>query len=195
MRFNSQLILILVYLLCLTGCSSIPLSSMYQLSKLDILTTDPELITIAIRTHDAFSLQEGDVLYRMGYHADDLKLDEEFIVKPTHIAISNTVIAQTLPDQHIIRLLLTSADAERMRQLQKSIASHKTGGGAGKGYMSIALVGICRQGEIPEGQLTADTFIKTQETSQFIPLVQSFNLRGSHQGWNNDIASWPLCHP
>ena len=188
MMFGLTLILTL-----LAGCSSIPLSSLYQLKKLDILSTNPEFLSIAIRTHKAFNLREGDVLFSMGYHADDIKLDEQYIVKPTQSRINPSRIPLTQNDQHIIQLLLSDTDVKRMRALQQKIKQHKAAGGNGKGYMTVALVGICRGNDIPSGYLAADTFIKTEEITDYIPLVQDFNLRKQQEGWNNNIESWPLC--
>ena len=64
--------------LLLVACTSIPISSMYSLSKIDPMKADPEQIRVAIRTNEAVNLSRDGAHIAVSFKAEDQNINEAF---------------------------------------------------------------------------------------------------------------------
>ena len=75
--------LFLIAPLFLVGCTSMPISTMYKLSRMDPMEADPEQIKVAIRADNGIGIREGGANIELSFEAEDdsLNISETFIIE------------------------------------------------------------------------------------------------------------------
>jgi hypothetical protein len=70
MKFKTLILSLLGVTLSLMGCMSMPISTMYKMSQLSILSISPSEIKVAIRTNELVEVQNGAAHIRLATQTD-----------------------------------------------------------------------------------------------------------------------------
>jgi hypothetical protein len=182
--------------LFLGGCTSIPLSTMIQLYKMDPMEADPAQIKVAVRADNRIGIREGGVKLVVGFDAEDgsLNIDENFIVdiirNPDFSAV---LLADKQPGEAITVLGLSEQEAHRMRAVQSSVADYRSDDKEGSGSLQVILDGVCLNGEAPQGEVPVDIFLQTSAEDGFFVFARNLDLREQAEQDGTDLADWPDC--
>lgn len=165
--------------LVLSGCGSVPLTSIAPLARIDAKTTDLSMLRVAVQLPDALRPRAGGV-----------KLD--VVVKVTGEPETKTSFAMTevadarersaLPpppagaSSTIYRL--SPGDAARFDALRASVLEQSGKGRKGSMGLGVAAREFCRAGEAPSARLPVTIYLMTSETRSFVPVVKDFDLLG-----------------
>ena len=182
--------------LFLAGCTSMPLTSMYKLSRMDPMEADPAQIKVAVRADEAIGIGKGDAQIEFKFDAEDgsLSIDEIYLIEmdPDPI-VYGAIYTDKKPGESITVLSLTPGDAERMKQLQLEMAMFREGNVKGSGSLRVNLNGICLHSKMHPGEVQLDMFLQTSEQEGFFVLAKNLDLREALAEDGTDMDELPDC--
>jgi len=182
--------------LFLTGCTSMPLSSMYKLSRIDPMEADPAQIKVAVRADETIGIGKGDAQIEFKFDADDnsLNIDEIYLIEVVrNPVVQGDLYADKKPRESITVLGLTASDAERMRQLQLAMAPYRNGDAEGSGSLRVNLSGMCLHSKMPPGEVQLDVFLQTSEQEGFFLMANNLDMREVMAEEGSDMDELPDC--
>jgi len=155
------------------ACTGVPISSMYSLSKIDPMKTDPEQIRVAIRVNDSVNASRGSAQIMIGYQAEDGSIDEdhEFDVQLTSTQTLSPMLTKgLLPGERVTVMSLSAQDAHTMRDLQQRLYEHKTANGNDDddGSFGLRIRDLCLDKALPDGDIPLTLFLKTESHDDYI---------------------------
>jgi hypothetical protein len=163
----------------LGGCGTVPLSSIQALSRIDIATTDPAVLRVAVRLPDAVKPRAGgvamDAVTIISGAADEITT---FPLVEAHDPADVAGLPPDLaPGVATYAYRLSADDLERFDALRQSVLRrHAQGERVSLGF-GIATREFCRVGLLPPGPLPASTYLLTSETERYIVLTDGVDLR------------------
>ena len=182
--------------LFLAGCTSMPLTSMYKLSRMDPMEADPAQIKVAVRADEAIGIGKGDAQIEFKFDAEDnsLNIDEIYLIE----VVRNPVMQGELytdkkPGESITVLGLTTSDAQRMKQLQLEMASFRNGDVKGSGSFRVNLSGMCLHNKMPPGEIQLDLFLQTSEQEGFFVMAKNLDMREVLAEEGTNLDALPDC--
>lgn len=161
----------------LAACGHVPVSGLYQLSKIDMKTTDLQVLRVAVQVPSALrpSVQGITMVLKLAKTPKHPEVVETFVLKPIPRAPVPRELASYRKSDHTYYIYrIPSQDLprfERVRALQAGVS----GGGKRRGDLSISTT-LCRT---PQANLTSariSTFVKTSETGRYIPFMLEADL-------------------
>ena len=165
--------------LFLSGCTSMPLSTLYKLSKMDPMDADPTQIKVAVRADQAIGIGKGDAQIEFKFDAEDnsLNIDEIYLIEVVRDPVlQGELYTDKKPGESITVLGLTDSDAQRMKQLQLTMAPFRNGDVEGTGTFRINLSGMCLHGELPPGEIELDIFLQTSEHEGYFVFAKNLDM-------------------
>ena len=182
--------------LFLTGCTSMPLTTMYKLSRMDPMDADPAQIKVAVRADEAIGIGKGDAQIEFKFDAEDnsLNIDEIYLIEVVrNPVVHGELYADKKPRESITVLVLTTSDAERMKQLQLAMASFRNGDVKGSRTLSVNLSGMCLHSKMPPGEVQLDIFLQTSEQEGFFVMAKNLDMREVMAEEGTDMDELPAC--
>jgi hypothetical protein len=182
--------------LFLAGCTSMPLTSMYKLSRMDPMDADPAQIKVAVRADEAIGIGKGDAQIEFKFDAADgsLNIDEIYLIEVVrNPAMHGELVADKKPGESITVLGLTTSDAQRMRQLQLEMAPFRNGDVEGSGSLRVNLSGMCLHSKMPSGEIQLDLFLQTSEQEGFFMMAKNLDMREVLAEEGTDVDELPDC--
>lgn len=164
---------IVMLLAVLSACASVPIGSLVQLARIDVMTTDLAQLRAAMWLPAELNPLPGAARLAVTVKRDgqpDETLDLALV------ASADPADAAAFPPSngHYLVYRLTPDDMARLDAVRRSIMTGKV-----PGSLSVA-VGVrefCRTGAIPAGPLYASSYLRTSEIGAFVPLLERFDLR------------------
>ena len=164
--------------LFLAGCSTIPLGSIVQLSRIDMGSTPPEAVRVAFITPREMRVRDGDMI--MNAH---MKLvDNSYDVQKTFSLLNDesspsAIVTQAKKDAeevHVFRL--KPEDVALFKQMQSVGADAKKRGIKGSFEVGFGSNSCITSDAKKPIQLS--TYLKTQELSDFVVVLDHSDLEG-----------------
>lgn len=179
------------------ACTGVPISSMYSLSKIDPMKTDPEQIRVAIRVDDSVNAAHGSAQISMGYKAEDGSIDEEHefdVILTTTQTLTPILTRGLLPGEQVTVMSLSKDDARTMRDFQQRIYKHKAAGDDGDDDASFGLHlrDLCLDKALPDGDIPLTLFLKTESHEDYIVFFKT-ELHDLFSDTDSDIDALPFC--
>ena len=165
-------VLALSLLTLLSACATIPIGSLVQLSRVDVMTTDLAQLRAAVwlpaelqPLPDAARLSV--IVTRQGFPDDTLDLGL--------VASTDPADADAFPPSkgHYLVYGLAPADQARLDTVRAILADRQPGSMT----LGVGVRAFCRTGTIPAGPLLASSYVRTAETAAYVPLLMRFDLR------------------
>jgi hypothetical protein len=181
--------------LLFVACTSIPISSMYSLSKIDPMQTDPEQIRVAIRVNESVNATRGSAQIGITYTADDGSIDEEheFDVQVTSAQTLTPKLTRGLkPGEQVTVMSLSPQDARTMKDLQQRLFKYKAAGGDGDGSFTLRLGDFCLDKTLPDGDIPLTLFLKTENQEDYIVFIKT-ELHDLFSDNDGDFEKLPFC--
>ena len=181
--------------LLFVACTAIPISSMYSLSQIEPLRTNPEHIRVAIRVDESVNATYGSAQIAMSYKAEDGSIDEEyeFDVQLTSAqTLTPKLTRGMLPGEQVTVMSLLPQDAQIMKDLQQRIFKYDAAGGDGDGSFTLRLQKLCLDKKLPGGDIPLTMFLRTESNEDYIVFVK-YELHDLFSDTDSDIDSLPFC--
>jgi hypothetical protein len=178
MRFTTCLMLI-GFTVGLAACSSVPLTSIPALSRIDFRTTDFAALRAGLRLPDALRPQPNGVELKVTLRIHGLP-DET-----TTFSLIETP-AGNLPDSGQAGKLdfiyrLSEADSRRFDAIREKTNVARQQNRRGSVDLSITPKQFCLVRPLPDGPLPVTSYIQTSETRRFVVLTRDLDLRTEAQ--------------
>ena len=162
-------------LVILTGCASMPVTSMVRLARTDFSTVDPAQLRVAVKLPQGISPRRDRVRLVLTATIDGVPQKQEFVLAdladPGELARLRGDLA---PRFAIHGFRLAPADVPRLSDFRADMLARKKAGAHGSMSLSVA-ADACRVGALPEA-VPITTYLRTEQDGDFFPLVQGVDL-------------------
>nr|WP_294554459.1 hypothetical protein [uncultured Rhodopila sp.] len=161
------------------GCGTIPLASLPALSRIDIATTDPAVLRVAVRLPDAVKPRPGgvtmDAVAQESGAAD--RTTTFLLVETRDPADVAGLPPDGLPGFATYAYRLSGGDLARFDALRRAVVRrHAEGRKVSLGF-GIATKEFCRVAPLPPGPLPVTSYLMTSETGRYVILTEDADLR------------------
>jgi hypothetical protein len=162
----------------LSACTSIPLGSMYRLSRIDFMTTDLARFRFALTIPNELRPQPGGVHMDLAYQQGE-KPEEKRVVKlaestspPDFVGLpasptGTKIYVYQLPPSEVITLNKIRSDALIAKAKKQK----------GSLNMGIAAKEFCANTAIPKSPLLVTTYVLSSENNEYVMLTRDIDLR------------------
>ncbi len=175
--FARRFVLTAALLVALSGCASVPIGSLVQLSRTDVMTTDLAELRAALWLPSELrplpdTARLAVIVRREGQPDETLDL--------ALIASDNPADIAAFPPSsgHYLVYRLGADDRARLDAVRSAIQADRRPGSM---TFAVGIREFCRTGAIPSGPLYASSYIRTSEIGAFVPLIERFDLRSDPQ--------------
>jgi hypothetical protein len=178
----------------LAGCSSVPLSSLVQLTRINAETTDLAALRVAVRLPSALKPRPGglnmDVMLKVTGEPDQ---KTTFFLAETHDAGDLSGLSGAArPGFSIYAYRLAPSDIERLTQMRAALLKQRQDGKRGSLGVGIAAKEFCLVGALPSGSLLSTTYLLTSETRSYVVLTDDLDL-GQEPAVAAELARLKAC--
>ena len=163
-----------------TACATIPLTSMYKLRKFDLTTTDIAVLRVAVQKPRYIGISKGGAKMVVSAEKKDgsYSQSQDFVLDELP---KGSVDASQLPNpvkwSDISGYRIALKDIGRLRALRMNIAQmKKQHGDQIAGSLSVSVEGCTRMAP-PDGPVPITVWIKSEETEQYVVLLENIDLR------------------
>src|SRR5262249_37990925 len=162
----------------LAGCSSVPLSSLVQLTRINAETTDLAALRVAVRLPSALKPRPGgvnmDVMLQVTGEPDQ---KTTFFLAATHDAADLSGLSGAArPGFSIYASRLAASDIERLILMRGALLKQRQDGKRGSLGVGIAAKEFCLVGALASGPLLSTTYLLTSETRSYVVLTDDLDL-------------------
>ncbi|WP_417763735.1 hypothetical protein [Shewanella sp.] len=180
--------LVLVPMLALIGCSSMPLSTMYKMAKMNPLEVAPEQLVVAVTSPQDIGVRSGDVVLSMTFRSDvpEMNLNYRFFVQvDKQYPVPPALKQQLNANDKITVLRLSDSDAKQMREALAKIRAYRQEHDEGAGSMNLELVSACSLTTIVDTKAELSVYLKLATNEAFFPFLEDLAV--------NDLQQLSVC--
>ncbi len=174
------------------GCGHMPVTSMVKLAAVDLQTTDPEQLRVAVKLPNALRARAEGTVLRIGVRlADGAEDVRDFALRElTEPAERGALKRDMEAGSHLSAYALAAAEVASLRTFRSALIRRQKGSG---GAITISVrPDACRTGPLPDGAVPFTTYLRTAETGGYVTLARDVDLRKLDK--NRDIAAMiPAC--
>jgi hypothetical protein len=162
----------------LTACSSIPISSMYKLSRIDFMSTDLKLFRFAITLPNDIKPSPGgvhlDLAYQQGEKPEEIRVIklEQSTAPADYVGLPNVAVGQKT---YVYRL--PTNEVNTLDKIRADAALEKAQGKKGSLGMGIAAKELCANNKILKAPLLVTTYVLSSENKDYVVLTRDIDLR------------------
>ncbi len=161
----------------LAGCSSVPLTSIPRLARIDAKTTDLSMLRVAVQLPDALRPRSGgvklDVVTKVTGEAETRT---SFSMMETSEARDRGGLPAPPQGSATHAYRLAPADAARFEALRAAMVEQGRQGKRGSMGLGVAAKEFCRANTAPQAALPVTIYLMTSETKSFVPVVSDFDM-------------------
>ncbi len=192
MYMPAKLSVVLV-ILFLAGCGTMPVSSIYKLRNFDIKTTSLAKFYAAVRIPQSLAIREQGVKIDLGFKSEkaELQFTEHIIMQQIDSLPSPVLKGAQKSGFKIYIFKLNDKDAQKMRAVRSRITRLRKEHDDGVGSLAID-VETCKRGALPEGPLFLSTYLKSAELNDFVVLVNNADIK-KIDDVEESLNTIPLC--
>lgn len=163
----------------LAGCSSVPLRSLIQLSRIDAKTTDLGMLRVAVRLPDAIKPRPGGVnMQVVTTVSGEPDQKTTFLLTETSDSVDLSGLAEVArPGSSTYAYRLAPGEIERLASLRAALVKKRQEGKSSSLGIGIATREFCLVGPLPSGPLLSTTYLSTSETRSYVVLTNDLDLR------------------
>ena len=164
----------------LASCATIPVTSIYKLRNFDLATTDVSKLRVAVQLPQSIRIKPAGVTMVVAARLENgsLNQQEAFVLEEVDI-LTGSAEQQPKPEKwtQVAAYRLKSADTDRITAFREKIAQLKQRhGDEVKGSISIG-IDSCARTLIADGPVLITTWIKSEETVEYVVLNRNLDLR------------------
>ena len=169
----------LALVILLAGCSSVPLPSLIQLSRVNAQTTDLATLRVAVRLPESIKPRPGgvnmEILAKVSGEPD---LKATFLLTETRDPADLSGLADAArPGFSTYAYRLAPSDIERFTLMRAGLLKKRQEGRKVFLGIGIAPREFCLVGPPPSGPLLSTTYLWTSETRNYVVLTNDLDLQ------------------
>ncbi|MFS8036063.1 hypothetical protein ACI7BZ_03700 [Xanthobacter sp. AM11] len=172
------------FLLLAAGCSHLPISSLPRLASFDPATADLATLRAAVRAPDALRPVPGGAVLTMSFWLAGAETQKTTVAAVLEEEGDAAVRAALKPEEKPgfrITVFRLSEDGRRRleaaREEMRTLKAREAAKGSRvRGSLSVGVKG-CAAGTLPDGPILLSTYLRTEASGSFIPLVVDLDLK------------------
>ncbi|QIP09067.1 hypothetical protein [Bradyrhizobium symbiodeficiens] len=165
--------------LALAGCSSVPLTSIPRLARIDAKTTDLSMLRVAVQLPEVLRPRSGGVkLDVVAKVAGEAEAKTSFSMMETSEARDGGGLPAPPQGSSTHAYRLSPADAARFEALRTAMVEQGKQGRRGSMGLGLAAKEFCLANATPQASLPVTIYLMTSETKSFVPVVRDFDMLG-----------------
>ncbi|MGE3335634.1 MAG: hypothetical protein AB7I36_18475 [Rhodospirillaceae bacterium] len=186
-------VLLFCVALVLSACASIPLSSLPDLARIDFMTTDMEVLRVALRMPEAIRPRPQGVVMDAVLTVQGVQTKTPFRLTPDDSGEPRPGLETAArPGMAVHVYRLAASDTARFNALRRDVLKAQADGRRASLGLGIETREFCSTGPVTEGALPASTFLLTSETGRFVLLVSDYDLR-RNEATRPQLATLDAC--
>jgi hypothetical protein len=193
-RFRS-LILATLFAVFLSGCWHVPLSALWRLKQVDLLTIDPAGVRLAARAPDWLEAPPGHAhLLIVGHIGEPDEKEELFdLIERDTPADLRALAGEAQPGTHFAVFRASAADIARLRDIQAQARAAKAAGDDRHKGKLLLKAEPCRRIDPPPGPARVDLYLSLSEKEDFFKIYDDIDLRDPQLLGDKFETAVPLC--
>ncbi len=177
----------------LASCTSVPVSSLLALNRIDFETTRLADLRVALELPDSIQPKARGVMLDVDVGLGNSHEKIVFRLVPADSSSEpKGLISASTSGREIHTFKLTAKDVETLEATRQRILTGKQKGQSGSLGFGVAAREFCQVSTMPKDGIFASTFIATSETGGYIAVVKDYDLK-SDRTVANSLATLEKC--
>jgi len=178
-------------ILLATGCTSIPVTSLAKLSKVDFETTDLSVLRAAVQLPSYLRPLPGSARLLVTVERSGVpKIERTLRLQEVDDPEAATINVESAVGRRLYAYALSPKAARSLEQLRSQLLAEQSGTEKRNLTLSVA-ADACHTAIPPDGPVPMTTYLKTTETRSFVPLIRNMDLRTLAPGQPLTIRACP----
>ncbi|MBU2876233.1 hypothetical protein [Aliiglaciecola lipolytica] len=178
----------------LSGCMSMPISTMYKMSQFSPFDMEPQDIRIALRTDKSIEVKNGAAKIFMSYSSDGNDSLPAFyeehnfsveILQYRHSEMPEILLDDIEDNERVTILKLSDSDAQAMKDLLAKAKQYKALDAKGRGEFAISTENNCFGNLNNFASLEVDVFLQAVKEDGYMLFLEDVDV--IEQAKDNDI--------
>ncbi|WP_351008998.1 hypothetical protein [Shewanella sp. S1-58-MNA-CIBAN-0166] len=175
-----RFVFIFLMMICaVSGCSSIPLTTMYKMMSVNPLELEPSEIVVAVQAPNGIVVSNNDVVIKFEFTTNDPNYnfeDEYFVKLNTQYVLPNELTQEINRDSKFYILQLNQDDTLKMLRGQELVKKYRMNNSDGGGSFNLSVESVCKNSQFSVKNNELNVFIKLNENDEFFTFMEDVNV-------------------
>ena len=175
-----RFIFIFLMMICaVSGCSSIPLTTMYKMMSVNPLELEPSEIVVAVQAPNGIVVSNNDVVIKFEFTTNDPNYnfeDEYFVKLNTQYVLPNELTQKINRDSKFYILQLSQDDTLKMLRGQELVKKYRMNNSDGGGSFNLSVESVCKNSQFSLKNNELNVFLKLSENDEFFTFMEDLNV-------------------
>ena len=165
--------------IALAACTTVPLTSIPQLARIDFMTTDLARMRIAMALPDALQPRPGGVQMDIKIKLSDLpERSEVLLPQETNSPEDMKGLPPDLGATEKIHVYkLSASDVRKLELIRDEVKAAQSAHKRGSLAIGISAKDFCLAGKLPDGPALSNSYLFSSENQNYVTLSQNADLR------------------
>ncbi|MBB1437801.1 hypothetical protein H5202_03730 [Shewanella sp. SG41-4] len=192
-----RFIFIFLMMICaVSGCSSIPLTTMYKMMSVNPLELEPSEIVVAVQAPNGIVVSNNDVVIKFEFTTNDPNYnfeDEYFVKLNTQYVLPNELTQEINRDSKFYILQLSQDDTLKMLRGQELVKKYRMNNSDGGGSFNLSVESVCKNSQFSVKNNELNVFLKLNENDEFFTFMEDVNVLVIGEGKSGYIKPIRSC--
>lgn len=175
-----RFVFIFLMMICaVSGCSSIPLTTMYKMMSVNPLELEPSEIVVAVQAPNGIVVSNNDVVIKFEFTTNDPNYnfeDEYFVKLNTQYVLPNELTQEINRDSKFYILQLSQDDTLKMLRGQELVKKYRMNNSDGGGSFNLSVESVCKNSQFSVKNNELNVFLKLNENDEFFTFMEDVNV-------------------
>lgn len=175
-----RFVFIFLMMICaVSGCSSIPLTTMYKMMSVNPLELEPSEIVVAVQAPNGILVSNNDVVIKFEFTTNDPNYnfeDEYFVKLNTQYVLPNELTQEINRDSKFYILQLSQDDTLKMLRGQELVNKYRMNNSDGGGSFNLSVESVCKNSQFSVKNNELNVFLKLNENDEFFTFMEDVNV-------------------
>ncbi|MGI2103995.1 hypothetical protein ACRN9A_02365 [Shewanella frigidimarina] len=175
-----RFVFIFLMMICaVSGCSSIPLTTMYKMMSVNPLELEPSEIVVAVQAPNGIVVSNNDVVIKFEFTTNDPNYnfeDEYFVKLNTQYVLPNELTQEINRDSKFYILQLSQNDTLKMLRGQELVKKYRMNNSDGGGSFNLSVESVCKNSQFSVKNNELNVFLKLNENDEFFTFMEDVNV-------------------
>lgn len=190
-------IFLIILILSICNCTSIPTGSLFRLITLDPIDLEPSNTAVALKAPNYVRISSGNVVLKIGKVDSSGNTEFEYVfplaAKDTPF-IPKGIYEQIRRDEKLTVFKISDPDVIKIISLKEQIEIHIASGGRKEDYyLGITITGGCKTENFIQTVTPYSLYLKTDSESEYFTMIKDYDIRNLNLSPHKNIDQWELC--
>ncbi|MGI2108886.1 hypothetical protein ACRN9C_05715 [Shewanella frigidimarina] len=175
-----RFVFIFLMMICaVSGCSSIPLTTMYKMMSVNPLELEPSEIVVAVQAPNGIVVSNNDVVIKFEFTTNDPNYnfeDEYFVKLNTQYVLPNELTQEINRDSKFYIFQLNQDDTLKMLRGQELVKKYRMNNSDGGGSFNLSVESVCKNSQFSVKNNELNVFLKLSENNEFFTFMEDLNV-------------------